>query len=157
MSQNQGNSQLFNKSNQLQLKEEVTALTGNMVASEEQCSWLVCKLTSQAQYRDVTIRDLQMQLNPEISDFIDIIDSVGCDTGYDDDDILCIEPGETYEVLFKIRVNKVKLAQSFIQDDNPGKQNTARTSDQAGSKANELQVADQLSLVKKLYALQQVE
>ena len=62
-----------------------------------------------------------MQLNPEIAEFVEIVDSVGCghefDEGQDpDEEPLCIEPGETYEVLFKLKVGKVRLAKSFIQD-----------------------------------------
>lgn len=98
----------------LAINEEVNALTGSMVAPEEQSSWLVCKLTSKAEYRDVTLRGLKLQINPEIADFVDIVDSVGCDTDYEDGEMLCIEPGESYEILFKIRVNKVNLAKSFI-------------------------------------------
>ena len=101
-----------------------------MVAAEEQSCWLVCKLTSQAKYKDISIKNLNLQLNPEIADFVTIIDSVGCQnsnssniapTSPDDDaeaeDILCIEPGETYEVLFKLYVDKIKMqAKSFIED-----------------------------------------
>jgi len=49
-----------------------------MVAAEEQSCWLVCKLTSQAKYKDISIKNLNLQLNPEIADFVTIIDSVGC-------------------------------------------------------------------------------
>ena len=62
-----------------------------------------------------------MQLNPEIAEFVEIIDSVGCmqetNNAEDaEDEQLCIEPGETYEVLFKLKVGQVHLAKSFIQD-----------------------------------------
>ena len=73
----------------------------------------MCKLTSQAQYKDTTLKDLKLQLNPEVAEFVEIIDSVGCEQDPDDEQ-LCIEPGETYEVLFKLKVGQVKLAKSFI-------------------------------------------
>lgn len=89
-----------------------------MVASEEQTCWMVCKLTSQAKYKDVTVKNLQLQLNPEVKDFVKIIDSVGCETQVpptgplsgdpdSDTDELVIEPGETYEVLFKLDIGKI--------------------------------------------------
>jgi len=70
-------------------------------------------------------------LNPEIADFVEVIDTLGCETSQSkrglledgdegEDDILCIEPGETYEVLFKLRVKKVELSRSYIQEDGPG-------------------------------------
>ena len=69
---------IFDQANSLPIKEEIAALTGDMVAPEDQYCWLVCKLTSQAQYKDTTLRRLRLQLNPEIADFVEIIDSVGC-------------------------------------------------------------------------------
>ena len=93
-------------------------MTGNMVAPEEQCCWLVCKLTSQSQYKDVTIKNIRLQLNPEIAEFVQILTSVGCNEkndlmDEDEEEPLSIEPGETYEVLFKLRVGEVNLAKSF--------------------------------------------
>jgi len=50
------------------------------------------------------------------------MDSVGCNNekdqagDTDEEGPLSIEPGETYEVLFKLKVGKVKLAKSFIED-----------------------------------------
>ena len=108
---------IFDQSNSLPIKEEIQALTGDMVAPESQYCWLVCKLTSQAQYKDTTLRQIRLQLNPEIADFVEIIDSVGCAMTQDpDEEQLCIEPGETYEVLFKLKVGEVRLAKSFLQD-----------------------------------------
>ena len=47
-----------------------------------------------------------------------ILTSVGCNEkndfmDEDEEEPLSIEPGETYEVLFKLRVGEVKLAKSF--------------------------------------------
>ena len=69
---------------------------------------------------------------------------------------MCIEPGETYEVLFKLKVGKVKLARSFIQEQEglnlsglpmtgPSKTNDMKESDAS--------VPDQVNLLKKLYTL----
>lgn len=63
-------------------------------------------------------------MNPEIAEFVEIIDSVGCAevgqplSGVDgeEDEMLCIEPGETYEVLFKLNIGKINIARSFVQD-----------------------------------------
>lgn len=88
-----------------------------MVAPEEQHCWLVCSLTSQAQYRDINLRNIRLHLNPEIADFIEVLDSQGCETGTQkrgelgeetsEEDLLCIEPGETYQVIFKLNIKKV--------------------------------------------------
>lgn len=66
-----------------------------------------------------------MHLNPDIADYVEIVDSQGLipDAKSDaegDQELLCIEPGETYQVLFKLRVKKVKMARSFMQDDAEG-------------------------------------
>ena len=72
--------------------------------------------------KDTTIKNLKLQLNPDIADFVEIVDSVGCNTDGEreelgqDDEPLSIEPGETYDILFKLKIGKVKLAKSFIQD-----------------------------------------
>ena len=72
--------------------------------------------------KDTTIKNLKLQLNPDIADFVEIVDSVGCNTDAEreemgqDDEPLSIEPGETYDILFKLKIGKVKLAKSFIQD-----------------------------------------
>jgi len=116
---------IFDQPNSVPIKEEISALTGSMVAPEEQSCWLVCKLTSQAKFKDISIRNLNLQLNPEIADFVQIADSVGCENvapnaqsenGVGSED-LCIEPGESYEVLFKLYVDKIKTdAKSFMED-----------------------------------------
>jgi hypothetical protein len=122
---NKFNNSIFDLPNSVPIKEEISALTGDMVAPEEQSCWLVCKLTSQAMFKDISIRNLNLQLNPEIADFVQISDSVGCekvapnaqgDNGAGTED-LCIEPGESYEVLFKLYVDKIKTqARSFMED-----------------------------------------
>ena len=127
---------IFQQGGSLPIKEEIAALTGSMVVTEEQSCWLVCKLTSQAKYKDLTLSNLKLQLNPEIADFIRIEESVGCETDLSDEqEPLCIEPGETYEVLFKLRVDKVKnLASSFTMEDveglvSPAYSTTTKTND----------------------------
>lgn len=152
---------IFSQSNSLPIKEEISALNGNMVAPEEQYCWLVCKLTSQSQYKDTTIKNIRLQLNPEIAEFVEIMDSVGCNNekdqagDTDEEGPLSIEPGETYEVLFKLKVGKVKLAKSFIEDADgfagSSGSTTKANQDQEGS------VVDQVNLLKKLYSLQQME
>ena len=51
---------IFDSASSLPIKEEIAALTGDMVAPEEQYCWLVCKLTSQAQHKDTTIGSLRL-------------------------------------------------------------------------------------------------
>lgn len=139
------------------------ALTGNMVAPENQHCWLVCKLTSQAQFKDTTLKALKLQLNPEVAEFVEIVDSIGCghESDLDEEEQLCIEPGETYEVLFKLRISQVRLAKSFIEDSQDGGLNLTGLPNM-GSKSNDMKdtdasVPDQVSLLKKLYTLQQME
>ena len=102
------NSSIFDQQNSLPIKEEIAALTVEMVAPEEQYYWLVCKLTSQAKLKDTTIKNLNLQLIPDVADFVEIVDSVSCNTDGEreelgqDDEPLGIELGKTYNILFKM-------------------------------------------------------
>lgn len=159
---------IFDQLNQLPINEEVRALTGNMIAPEEQTCWLVCSLSSQAQFRDATIRNLRLHLNPEITDFVEVIDTLGCETGSSkrglledgaddaDEDLLCIEPGETYEVLFKLRVKKVEISRSYVQDDGPGQLANPASAMNDSGREGEASTHEQVALVKRLYQLQQI-
>ena len=69
-------------------------------------------------HKDLFVRNLELMINPELEDAIEIEESIGCNgqktEEFDED--LCIEPGETYECLFKLKVGKVNLATSVIED-----------------------------------------
>ena len=54
---------------------------------------------------------MSLQLNPDISDQVEILEAIGCNC---EDEDICIEPGESYEVLFKLDVGSINLATSFI-------------------------------------------
>jgi hypothetical protein len=76
---------------------------------------------------------------------------VGCTT--DLDEPICIEPGETYEVLFKLQVGKLEFANSFSEDlDSP-----AKPPSQKSEKDKETNLADSVETLKKYYTLQQVD
>lgn len=137
-----------------------------MVASEEQTCWVVCRLTSQAKYRDVSIKNLNLQLNPEIADFVTIVDSVGCETssttppltgpyggdGSSADEDLCIEPGETYEVLFKLRIDKIKFNAGSFLDESLNLGTSQMVQGKPLDKTNSEEViVDQVNLLRKLY------
>ena len=76
-------------------------------------------MKSQSKYKDIRLGKVSLQLNPEISDSVEILDSLGCNfDGVDgEDEDVVIEPGETYEVLFKLDVGQINLAQSMMEDD----------------------------------------
>ena len=93
-----------------------------------------------------------------MAEFVEIVDSIGCgqESDLEDDEQLCIEPGETYQVLFKLKVGQVRLAKSFIEDQEglnlSGVPNMgAKSNDMKESDAS---VPDQVNLLKKLYNLQ---
>ena len=78
----------------------------------------MCRLTSQSLHKDLYLSNLKLALNPEFEDFVEIVDSIGCNLPREDgfNDELSIEPGEAYECLFKLKVGKVKIARSFTED-----------------------------------------
>ena len=87
----------------------------------------MCRLTSQSMHKDLFVRDLELMVNPDLQDTIEIEECIGCNISNkeDFDSDLCIEPGETYECLFKLKVNKVNLATSTIEDTSPKKDKKA--------------------------------
>ena len=95
-----------------------------MVTVQEQTCWLVCHMTSQSQHKDIYLRNLKLELNPEFEEFIEIVDSLGCNQQRDPDfdSELCIEPGETYECSYKLKIGQVDIAKSFINDRSTSKE-----------------------------------
>ena len=72
---------------------------------------------------------------------------------------MSIEPGETYEVLFKLRVDKVKIARSFFGGDLAEGMNLSGvpSSKPNDGREGDVTIIDQVNTLKKLYTLQQVE
>ena len=60
------------------IQEQIDAISGHMIAAQEQTCWLVCKLTSQSMHKDLHLRNVKLALNPEFEEFIEIVDSIGC-------------------------------------------------------------------------------
>ena len=61
-------------------------------------------------------------MNPDLCDCVEIGESIGCDIGTDPEDEVIIEPGETYEVLFKLNVDSVNLANSVLEEEETKKE-----------------------------------
>ena len=81
--QNQVNANLFDSisstsNNSVPVKDQIAAISGNMVATQEETCWLVCRLTSQSLHKDVYVGNLKLALNDKFEDFVEIVDSIGC-------------------------------------------------------------------------------
>lgn len=80
------------------------AITGNMVTSSEEDCLLMCRLTSLSSYRQLVLQQLNLEINPNFQDFIELIERV--DT-IDEGQKIILEPSESFDCLFKIKVKKL--------------------------------------------------
>ena len=98
------------------------AITSNMVTSSEEDCLLMCKLTSLSSYRELALCKLNLEINPNFTEFIELVERV--DTIGDDEDIKLM-PGESFDCLFKIKVKKLdaealrNLNYLFGQEEDP--------------------------------------
>ena len=60
------------------LRDQVNAVSSNMISVQEQVCWLVCRLTSQSMHKDLFVRDLELIVNPDLEDSIKIEECIGC-------------------------------------------------------------------------------
>jgi len=79
------------------------AITGKMVTSNEEHCLLMCKLSTNSATRPVELCKINLEINPDFADFIqeiEKVDAIG-------EDKLLLEPGESFDCLFKLKVKKL--------------------------------------------------
>lgn len=64
---------------------------------------MMCKLTSLSAHRELALTLIKLEINPDFSNFIEEIERVDAMGG----DSIILQPGESFECLFKLRIKKL--------------------------------------------------
>lgn len=95
------------KTNLLQLTKQsedsdFQAITGKMIASNEETVIVKCRLTSIASTNKMQLCRAWLEVNPSLSEFIEQIEQINTL-----DESIELEPGEQFDCLFKLRIKKL--------------------------------------------------
>ena len=135
--------------NQVRMSDDADfkALTGTMVSSSEETCHLMCKLTSLSAHRELALSMIKLEINPEFAPFIEEAECVNALDG----ETIDLQPGESFECLFKLKVKKLdadalrKINYLFGEDQDPFEGRQERGDTQVHDRVVQVPTYSQLS------------